>query len=119
MGPGPCNPYPEVMEAFARPVLGHLDPDFIELMDEVGDRLRALFQTENRLTFAVSGTGSAGMEAAVVNFVGPADTASTVSSAAGSATWPNAAAPRSFGSTRGGALRSTRRRCSMRTRRRR
>lgn len=74
MGPGPCNPYPEVMEAFARPVLGHLDPDFIELMDEVGDRLRAVFQTENRLTFAVSGTGSAGMEAAVVNFVGPGDT---------------------------------------------
>jgi alanine-glyoxylate transaminase/serine-glyoxylate transaminase/serine-pyruvate transaminase len=74
MGPGPCNPYPEVMEAFARPVLGHLDPDFIDLMDEVGDRLRAVFQTENRLTFAVSGTGSAGMEAAVVNFVGPGDT---------------------------------------------
>ena len=74
MGPGPCNPYPEVMEAFARPVLGHLDPEFIELMDEVGDRLRAVFRTENRLTFAVSGTGSAGMEAAVVNFVGPGDT---------------------------------------------
>ena len=74
MGPGPCNPYPEVMEAFARPVLGHLDPDFIELMDEVGDRLRAVFRTENRLTFAVSGTGSAGMEAAVVNFVSPGDT---------------------------------------------
>ena len=74
MGPGPCNPYPEVMEAFARPVLGHLDPDFIDLMDEVGDRLRTVFQTENRLTFAVSGTGSAGMEAAVVNFVGPGDT---------------------------------------------
>ena len=73
MGPGPCNPYPEVMEAFARPVLGHLDPDFIELMDEVGDRLRAVFRTENRLTFAVSGTGSAGMEAAVVNFVSPGD----------------------------------------------
>jgi len=74
MGPGPCNPYPEVMEALARPVLGHLDPDFIELMDEVGDRLRTVFQTENRLTFAVSGTGSAGMEAAIVNFVGPGDT---------------------------------------------
>lgn len=73
MGPGPCNPYPEVMEAFARPLLGHLDPDFIALMDEVGDRLRTLFQTANRLTFAVSGTGSAGMEAAFVNVVGPGD----------------------------------------------
>lgn len=74
MGPGPCNPYPEVMEAFARPVLGHLDPDFIALMDDVGERLRAVFGTTNAMTFAVSGTGSAGMEAAVVNFVGPGDT---------------------------------------------
>ncbi len=74
MGPGPCNPYPEVMEAFTRPVLGHLDPDFIALMDEMGDRLRAVFQTANRLTFAVSGTGSSGMEAAFVNFVGPGET---------------------------------------------
>ena len=74
MGPGPCNPYPEVIEAYARPVLGHLDPDFITLMDEVGDRLRTVFQTRNQLTFAVSGTGSAGMEAAFVNFVGPGDT---------------------------------------------
>lgn len=74
MGPGPCNPYPEVMEAYARPVLGHLDPDFIGLMDEVGDMLRSVFRTRNALTFAVSGTGSAGMEAAFVNFVGPGDT---------------------------------------------
>lgn len=74
MGPGPCNPYPEVIEAYARPVLGHLDPDFIALMDEIGDRLRTVFQTANQLTFAVSGTGSAGMEAAFVNFVGPGDT---------------------------------------------
>jgi len=54
-------------------VLGHLDPDFIGLMDEVGDRLRTVFRTANPLTFAVSGTGSAGMEAAFVNFVGPGD----------------------------------------------
>ena len=73
MGPGPSNPYPEVMEAFARPVLGHLDPDFIGLMDEVGDRLKQVFRTANALTFAVSGTGSAGMEAAFVNFVSPGD----------------------------------------------
>jgi alanine-glyoxylate transaminase/serine-glyoxylate transaminase/serine-pyruvate transaminase len=75
MGPGPCNPYPEVIESFGRPVLGHLDPEFIGLMDEVGDRLRTVFRTENRLTFAVSGTGSSGMEAAFVNFLGPGDTA--------------------------------------------
>jgi alanine-glyoxylate transaminase / serine-glyoxylate transaminase / serine-pyruvate transaminase len=74
MGPGPCNPYPEVIESFSRPVLGHLDPDFIALMDEVGDRLRTVYRTENRLTFAVSATGSAGMEASFVNFVGPGDT---------------------------------------------
>ena len=74
MGPGPSNPAPEVIEAFARPVLGHLDPDFIALMDDVSVRLREVFCTTNPLTFAVSGTGSAGMEAAFVNFVGPGDT---------------------------------------------
>lgn len=74
MGPGPSNPFPEVVEAFTRPVLGHLDPSFLALMDEVSDRLRQVFRTANPLTFAVSGTGSAGMEAAFVNFVGPGDT---------------------------------------------
>src|SRR5688572_5775888 len=74
MGPGPSNPAPEVIEAFSRPVLGHLDPTFIALMDELSERLRLVFRTANPLTFAVSGTGSAGMEAAFVNFVGPGDT---------------------------------------------
>jgi alanine-glyoxylate transaminase/serine-glyoxylate transaminase/serine-pyruvate transaminase len=74
MGPGPCNPYPEVIEAFARPVLGHLDPDFIALLDETNERLRQVFRTRNALTFPVSATGSAGMEAAFVNFVEPGDT---------------------------------------------
>jgi alanine-glyoxylate transaminase/serine-glyoxylate transaminase/serine-pyruvate transaminase len=73
MGPGPCNPYPEVMAAFARPVLGHLDPDFIALLDETNERLRTVFRTANALTFPVSGTGSAGMEAAFVNVVRPGD----------------------------------------------
>lgn len=73
MGPGPCNPYPEVIEAFTRPVLGHLDPDFIALLDETNERLRTVFRTENALTFPVSGTGSAGMEAAFVNVVRPGD----------------------------------------------
>ena len=49
MGPGPGNPYPEVMEAFARPVLGHLDPDFLSLLDETNERLRTVWQTNNLL----------------------------------------------------------------------
>jgi alanine-glyoxylate transaminase / serine-glyoxylate transaminase / serine-pyruvate transaminase len=73
MGPGPSNPYPEVTAAFSRPVMGHLDPDFIALLDETNDRLRQVFRTENALTFPVSGTGSAGMEAAFVNVVRPGD----------------------------------------------
>jgi alanine-glyoxylate transaminase / serine-glyoxylate transaminase / serine-pyruvate transaminase len=73
MGPGPCNPYPEVIEAFTRPVLGHLDPDFLALLDETNDRLRQVWQTDNPLTFPVSGTGSAGMEAVFVNVVRDGD----------------------------------------------
>lgn len=73
MGPGPCNPYPEAVMGLSRPMLGHLDPEFISLLDETNDMLRQLFGTSNPLTFPVSGTGSAGMEAAVVNFVGPGD----------------------------------------------
>src|ERR1700681_888762 len=71
MGPGPSNPYPEVVSAFTRPLLGHLDPEFLGALDETCDRLRAVFQTDNSLTLPVSGTGSAGMEAAFVNLVGP------------------------------------------------
>jgi alanine-glyoxylate transaminase/serine-glyoxylate transaminase/serine-pyruvate transaminase len=73
MGPGPCNPYPEVQEAFARPLLGHLDPDFVALLDETCSRLRQVFRTDNALTLPISGTGSAGMEAAFVNIVHPGD----------------------------------------------
>src|SRR5437870_4808873 len=73
MGPGPSNPYPEVMQALARPVLGHLDPDFLALLDETCDRLRRVFRTDNALTLPISGTGSAGMEAAFVNVVRPGD----------------------------------------------
>src|SRR4051812_15369007 len=75
LGPGPSNPYPEVMEAFQRPVLGHLDPDFLVVLDEIADRLRAVFQTQNGLTLPISGTGSAGMEACFVNLLEPGDTA--------------------------------------------
>src|SRR4029077_19536244 len=75
MGPGPSNPYPEVMQALARPVVGHLDPDFLALLDETCERLRTVFRTENSLTLPISGTGSAGMETAFVNLVGPGDVA--------------------------------------------
>ena len=71
MGPGPGNPYPEAMEALARPVLGHLDPEFLSLLDETCTRLRTVFGTTNALTIPISGTGSAGMEATIVNVVEP------------------------------------------------
>jgi alanine-glyoxylate transaminase/serine-glyoxylate transaminase/serine-pyruvate transaminase len=74
LGPGPSNPYPEVMEAFQRPVLGHLDPDFLVVLDEIADRLRVVFRTANALTLPMSGTGSAGMETCFVNLVEPGDT---------------------------------------------
>lgn len=71
MGPGPSNPYPEIASALVQPMLGHLDPVFLEILDETNERLRTVFQTENRLTFPVSGTGSAGMEISLVNVVQP------------------------------------------------
>jgi alanine-glyoxylate transaminase / serine-glyoxylate transaminase / serine-pyruvate transaminase len=71
MGPGPCNPYPEATAALARPLLGHLDPVFVETLDETCARLRTLFRTDNPMTLPISGTGSAGMEAALVNVVEP------------------------------------------------
>jgi alanine-glyoxylate transaminase / serine-glyoxylate transaminase / serine-pyruvate transaminase len=73
MGPGPSNPYPEVASALARPLLGHLDPEFLALLDSTNDRLRQVFAASNPLTLPISGTGSAGMEAAFVNFVRPGD----------------------------------------------
>jgi alanine-glyoxylate transaminase/serine-glyoxylate transaminase/serine-pyruvate transaminase len=75
LGPGPSNPYPEVIEALTRPVLGHLDPDFLVVLDEIAERLRAVFQTKNTLTLPISGTGSAGMEACFVNLLELGDTA--------------------------------------------
>ena len=73
MGPGPSNPYPEVTMALAGPILGHLDPEFLCILDDTNDRLRQVFGTTNPLTLPVSGTGSAGMEASFVNFVHPGD----------------------------------------------
>jgi alanine-glyoxylate transaminase/serine-glyoxylate transaminase/serine-pyruvate transaminase len=72
-GPGPANPYPEATSALARPLLGHLDPAFLALMDETCDRLRQAWGTDNARTLPLSATGSAGMEAAFVNTVHPGD----------------------------------------------
>jgi alanine-glyoxylate transaminase/serine-glyoxylate transaminase/serine-pyruvate transaminase len=75
LGPGPSNPYPEAVAALARPMLGHMDPEFLALLDETMARLRAVFRTENALTLPISGTGSAGMETCFVNLLERGDTA--------------------------------------------
>ncbi|MDT7592002.1 MAG: alanine-glyoxylate transaminase / serine-glyoxylate transaminase / serine-pyruvate transaminase [Pseudonocardiales bacterium] len=75
LGPGPSNPYPEAIEALGRPVLGHLDPDYLALMAEISERLRAVFGTANELTLPVSGTGSAGMEACLASLLQTGETA--------------------------------------------
>src|SRR5680860_167362 len=73
LGPGPSDVHPSVLAAMAQPLLGHLDPDFTPILDEIAEQLRAIFRTGNRVTFPVSGTGSAGLEAVVVNLVEPGD----------------------------------------------
>jgi len=73
MGPGPSDVDPRVLEALSRPTIGHLDPAFLDVLNEVRELLQYTFQTKNQMTFAVSGTGSAGMEAAVVNLIEPGD----------------------------------------------
>ena len=73
MGPGPSNVAPSVLRAMAMPLVGHLDPVFIKMMEEIKAMLRAIFQTQNLMTFPVSGTGSAGMEFCFVNLIEPGD----------------------------------------------
>lgn len=73
MGPGPSCVPDEVYSALSRHTIGHLDPRFISIMDEIKHRLRILMQTENRLTLPISGTGSAGMETCFVNLIEPGD----------------------------------------------
>lgn len=73
MGPGPCNPYPEATLALTHPMLGHLDPEFVALLDETCERLRTVLGTANPMTLPISGTGSAGMEATLVNVVHDGD----------------------------------------------
>jgi alanine-glyoxylate transaminase / serine-glyoxylate transaminase / serine-pyruvate transaminase len=73
LGPGPSNAHPRVLQSLGMRQVGHLDPAFIQFMNEVQDLLRYAWQTENKLTIPVSGTGSAAMEATLANLVEPGD----------------------------------------------
>ncbi len=73
LGPGPSDVEARVLRALAAPTIGHLDPEYLRIMDETRELLRRVFQTRNELTIAVSGTGSAGMEACICNLVEPGD----------------------------------------------
>lgn len=73
MGPGPSDAHPRVLKAMATPLIGHLDPEFIQMMDEVKSMVQDIFITKNHLTFVVSAPGSAGMETCFVNLLEPGD----------------------------------------------
>ena len=73
MGPGPSGAHPRVLKAMTAPILGHLDPEFLRIMDDCNDMLRQVMGTTNRITLATPGTGTSGMEAAVMNLVEPGD----------------------------------------------
>src|SRR5262245_1610141 len=73
LGPGPSDVHPRVLSAMATPLLGHLDPMFLEMMVETQQMLRQAYLTKNPLTFPISATGMAGMEACVVNLIEPGD----------------------------------------------
>ncbi|MFT6276802.1 MAG: alanine-glyoxylate transaminase/serine-glyoxylate transaminase/serine-pyruvate transaminase, partial [Halioglobus sp.] len=74
MGPGPSDVSQRVLDALSRPTIGHLDPQFVSLMDDIKQLLKFAFQTDNELTLPISAPGSAGMEACFVNLVSPGDT---------------------------------------------
>lgn len=73
LGPGPSLVHPRVYRAMAKPIYGHLDPEFLALMDRIQESLRRVFRTENPFTLSVSGTGSSGMEASLTNLIEPGD----------------------------------------------
>ncbi|MBE0594163.1 MAG: alanine--glyoxylate aminotransferase family protein [Gemmatimonadales bacterium] len=75
MGPGPSNPDPRVLEAMARPMVGHLDPYFLQIMDETMRMLREVYRTQNHHTIPMSGTGTSGIETIVLNLLEPGDDA--------------------------------------------
>lgn len=73
LGPGPSSVHPRVLAAMASPVMGHLDPAFFQVMDDVCDMLRIVFNTENKMTVPISSTGTGAMEAACANIIEPGD----------------------------------------------
>ena len=73
MGPGPSDAHPRVLKAMSTPLIGHLDPEFVTIMDEIKEMVQLTFQTKNELTFVVSAPGSAGMETCLVNLIEPGD----------------------------------------------
>jgi alanine-glyoxylate transaminase/serine-glyoxylate transaminase/serine-pyruvate transaminase len=73
LGPGPSTASPRILRAMTTPLLGHLDPEFLNLLNQEQQLLRFVFQTKNELTLSIQGTGSAGMEAALCNFIEPGD----------------------------------------------
>jgi alanine-glyoxylate transaminase / serine-glyoxylate transaminase / serine-pyruvate transaminase len=73
LGPGPSDTHPRVLAALAQPTVGHLDPYYLRIMDELQSMLRDVFRTKNRMTMAISGTGSAGQEATILNLVEPGE----------------------------------------------
>ena len=72
-GPGPSNPHPRVLQALGAPVVGHLDPAFLEIMDDTMASLRRLFRTSNAHTIPMSGTGTSALEAIALNLIEPGD----------------------------------------------
>ena len=75
MGPGPSSVHPRVLQAMTAPLLGHLDPQFFQVMDDVSEMLREVYHTSNFMTLPLSSTGTGAMEAACANVLEPGDTA--------------------------------------------
>ena len=73
MGPGPLDIHPRVYRALTSPVIGHMDPAYLKTLEQIGERLRGVFQTKNKVTHAAPGTGTSGMEACVANLMEPGD----------------------------------------------
>ena len=73
LGPGPSDIHPRVLDAIGKPTVGHLDPYYLQVMNDLQGMLRSLFRTQNEMTMAISATGSAGMETTIVNLVEPGD----------------------------------------------
>jgi alanine-glyoxylate transaminase/serine-glyoxylate transaminase/serine-pyruvate transaminase len=73
MGPGPLDIHPRVYRALTSPVIGHMDPAYLKTLEQIGERLRPVFQTQNKVTHATPGTGTSGMEACVANLMEPGD----------------------------------------------